>query len=241
MKNNDRDIPFDLKEKAAKANINTYYITCIILVLTLLSPHANSRLPFQIQLPVKCAEVVIRDSKQLSIMLGIRHINDTDSAFVKEIAAMPGDPLEVQLYFRNMGHALDRVGARISLPIGLELVPNSTYLYNRNNQSGLLLQDDIFDNWAGLGRYGTYNGENRGSGTIRFIVKVSDDGGAFTNGSRYILNIAGHAAGYQNDFLITNTMVSYAAVTRIPHQSEPPVQTFRVLPQLSVEDTETVS
>jgi len=150
----------------------------------------------------------IRESKPLQVGIGIQHDSGT---FVKRLDATHGDELLVQLSFRNVsGSRMDRIAAYVALPNGLEYIPGSTIVYNRTNPDGLQNDDGIADGWIDLGGYGSFDGQGRGSGSVSFRVRVSDNDAPFVPGVN-TLNLLAHIGGYIDGVIATDTHTAYAA------------------------------
>jgi len=143
----------------------------------------------------------------LEVVAGIRHIDEENADFVKEVQAVPGDVLMVEMEIKNTGSLmLDEIGVSATLPDGVSYVEGSTWLYNNSNPDGLEISD--LTEWRSIGEYRPYDGES-GSASIHYEVIVED---ILTDGAASILNISNEAAGYIDGNLVTDTHVYYVAV-----------------------------
>lgn len=78
--------------------------------------------------------------------------------------AMPGDTLKYKISYTNNGNTNQtNVVIRDSLPVKMSLVPNSTYLYNQTNPSGVLYKSDNIT-------HGGIVAGNYGPGAIAFVT-----------------------------------------------------------------------
>ena len=150
-------------------------------------------------------------SESQPIQMGVGIQNDS-GVFVKRLDATHGDELLVQISFRNVSSSrMESIAAYVALPNGLEYVPGSTIVYNRTNPDGLQNDDGIADGWIDLGGYSSFDGRGRGSGSISFRVRVSDNDALFVPGAN-TLNMLAHVGGYIDSVIATDTHTAYAAV-----------------------------
>ena len=192
-----------LSNCANKATI----IACGIAVLSLLVAIASlcyTRLMYLDGLPNAGSAI-----QPIQVAAGVH--NGVD-AFTERINVQPGDEVLVQMSFRNIsGFKMDTVAGRIVLPDALEFVSGSTRVFNRTNPNGVYADDGIAETWVGLGGYSEYDGHGRGSGSVSFRVRVSEDLGLFVVGVN-TLNIVCQIGGYIDGILLSDTYIAYVAV-----------------------------
>jgi len=162
---------------------------------------------------------VVVESQPIQLTIGIHNGED---AFLSRVNATYSDERAVQFSFRNIsGNRMSTIGARVMLPLGLEIVPESTVLYNRTNPNGLTQDDSkgvITDVALSLGGYSSFDEQGRGSGSVSFRVKVSDDESRFALGGT-TRDIVVYIGGYIDGSLVTDT---YSAVASIDVITEMP-------------------
>jgi uncharacterized repeat protein (TIGR01451 family) len=89
----------------------------------------------------------------------------------ESVEAKVGDEVEYQIEYQNLlADQVKNVMIRDILPTNVEYVQNSTYLYNSNYQSGVLLADNTVTT-SGI-NIGDYNA--KGNAYVRFTGKVVD-------------------------------------------------------------------
>lgn len=89
----------------------------------------------------------------------------------ESVEAKVGDEVEYQIEYVNLlASQVNNVMIRDVLPTNVEYVQNSTYLYNSNYQSGVLLKDNTLTTTGiNIGSYGA-----KGNAYVRFTGKVVD-------------------------------------------------------------------
>lgn len=101
------------------------------------------------------------------------------------VEAKVGDEVEYQIEYVNLlAEQVNDVMIRDVLPTNVEYVQNSTYLYNSNYQSGVLLKDNTLTT-TGI-NIGSYN--TNGNAYVRFTGKVVDK--TMNCGSNQLVNWA---------------------------------------------------
>lgn len=107
-------------------------------------------------------DFITRDAK-------VRLEGETD--WSKSISANPGDLVEFQFHYKNTSTETQQdVGARVTLPEGMELVPGSTKLFNASYQDGANVeQDDVASNGIIIGNYGA-----DADAYVRCTVRITD-------------------------------------------------------------------
>ncbi|MDO4612016.1 MAG: hypothetical protein Q4B29_00940 [Candidatus Saccharibacteria bacterium] len=99
-------------------------------------------------------------------------IKGSGDKFAESVEAKVGDEVEFQIEYVNLlGSKVDDVMIRDVLPTNMEYVADSTYLYNSNYQSGVLLKDNTVTT-SGI-NIGSYNA--KGNAYVRFTAKVVDN------------------------------------------------------------------
>ena len=152
---------------------------------------------------------ILEELQSIQVYAGI---HNGDNAFLSRIEANHGDEKTVQITFKNIsGFRMDTIAAHVVLPQGLEYVPESTIVYNRTNPNGLPNADGIADGFIGLGGYNSFDDQGRGSGSVSFRVRVSDDGSLFVPGVN-TFNLVCSVSGYIDGQLATDTYTAYATI-----------------------------
>ena len=101
------------------------------------------------------------------------------------VTAKVGDEVEYQIEYVNLlSEKVNDVMIRDILPTNVEYVKNSTYLYNSNYQSGVLLKENTLTT-TGI-NIGSYNA--KGNAYVRFTGKVVDK--SLACGSNQLVNWA---------------------------------------------------
>lgn len=115
-------------------------------------------------------EVKVHSSVSSKLSKTVR-IKGSGDKFTESVNAEIGDEVEFQIEYVNLlGTTVDNVMIRDVLPNNMEYVANSTYLYNSNYQSGVLLKDNTITT-TGI-NIGSYN--SNGNAYVRFTAKVVD-------------------------------------------------------------------
>lgn len=92
---------------------------------------------------------------------------DSNATWYKNVSANIGDTIAYQLHVKNNGgSSLKNVMVRDVLPAGMEIVANSTYLYNSVHPNGLRLTGNILTG-VNIGDYAV-----GGDAYVEFLVKV---------------------------------------------------------------------
>lgn len=213
-----------LDERAAKATIRSLPFTVAMLIIAVVALAVAS---FQLRVMVTSlaydADRIALFSKLISsVLVPIEDelhqlqlnagVYNGMGAFVRRIDATHGDEVLVQFYFRNISDfKMDSIGARVALPNGLEFVSGSTMLFNRTNPTGMNIDDGITVDGLTLGGYNPFDGQGRGSGSVSFRVRVSEDESLFVPGVN-TFNIVVSIGGYVDGALATRTRVAYTAI-----------------------------
>ena len=103
----------------------------------------------------------------------------------ESVNAKVGDEVEYQIEYVNLlSETVNDVMIRDILPSNVEYVKNSTYLYNSNYQSGVLLKENtLTTSGINIGSYGA-----KGNAYVRFTGKVVDN--SLKCGSNQLVNWA---------------------------------------------------
>ena len=119
---------------------------------------------------VATIEVKVHSSVSSKLSKTVR-IKGSGDKFTESVNAEIGDEVEFQIEYVNLlGTTVNNVMIRDVLPNNMEYVANSTYLYNSNYQSGVLLKDNTITT-TGI-NIGSYN--SNGNAYVRFTAKVVD-------------------------------------------------------------------
>jgi len=139
-------------------------------------------------------------------------VSNEEGMFVQRVNATHGDEILVQFTFKNnSGFRMSTIGGRISLPDALEFVPDSTRLFNRTNPNGAPMGDGIAEMVVNFGGYNPFDEDGRGSGSVSFRVRVSDDENLFPSGEN-AFRISAQVSGYRDGRVVTDTFIAYAVV-----------------------------
>ncbi len=129
-------------------------------------------------------EVKVNKSVSSKLAKTVR-IKGSGGKFVEKVDAKVGDKVEFQIEYRNLlGTKVNNVMIRDVLPTNMKYVENSTYLYNSNYQSGVLLKDNTVTT-TGI-NIGSYNAN--GNAYVRFTAEVVDK--TLACGSNQLVNWA---------------------------------------------------
>jgi hypothetical protein len=152
---------------------------------------------------------ILAEMQSIQVSVGIHNGED---AFLSHVDAARGEERVVQISFKNIsGCRMDMIAAHVILPPGLEYVSGSTMVYNRTNPKGLPNVDGIANEWTDLGGYSYFDEQGRGSGSVSFKVRVSDDESLFVPGVNS-LNLVAEIGGYIDGDLAADTYTAYATV-----------------------------
>jgi hypothetical protein len=157
--------------------------------------------------------VVVRDFDFVTqpLQLGIGVHNQID-AFENVVYAELGDELLVQFSFNNVsGIRFDSINAQVSLHEYLEFVSGSTRLFTHANPSGIYIADGIASHSISLGAFGSLDEDGRGSGSVSFRVRVSEDIDFYGKGAGF-LSVLCSVIGYINNEPVTNFVSHFAEI-----------------------------
>ena len=116
-------------------------------------------------------DVKVHSSVAAKVSKTVRIKGDSDKTWKESVDAKVGDEVEYQIEYVNLlSETVNDVMVRDVLPTNVEYVKDSTYLYNSNYQSGLLLKDNTLTT-TGI-NIGSYS--PKGNAYVRFTGKVID-------------------------------------------------------------------
>lgn len=117
-------------------------------------------------------DVTAHHSVAAKVSKTVRIKGDADKTWKESVVAKVGDEVEYQIEYVNLlDEEVKNVMIRDVLPTNVEYVKDSTYLYNSNYQSGVLLKDNTLTTTGiNIGNY-----SSKGNAYVRFTGKVVDN------------------------------------------------------------------
>ncbi len=146
----------------------------------------------------------------------------------ESVEAKVGDEVEYQIEYVNLlSEQVKDVMIRDVLPTNVEYVKDSTYLYNSNYQSGVLLAENtVATTGINIGSYSA-----KGNAYVRFTGKVVDK--SLSCGSNQLVNWA--SATVKNSVYKDDASVLVAKTCETPEEPEKPVEPTPETPTTIVE------